>query len=170
MRAIAPLMVLALLAPQVLPTEIQVHDTAPKDIIDELYDLIQEMDDLTDKLRDDQVNDSVIVTGKAIEEKIDNLIKEIEEARPSIRNAERSKQAMMAAGRQPKKISKLSAPTPPGKVTVHRTVLQDFTDSSWYKLPDAKRGEMVQTWASEIPVRWKSRIEAYFVSVATNEK
>jgi hypothetical protein len=168
MRTLAPLLLLALLARQVLSTEIQVDDSAPKDIIDELYDLVRDMDDLTDKLRDDQTNDSVSVFGKQIEDKLDGLIKEIENAKPSIRRPARSDQALKAAGREPKKISCLS-PLTPGKVTPHRIVLQEFTDSQWYKLPDARRGEMIQTWASELPVRWKCRIEAYFVSVAANE-
>jgi hypothetical protein len=162
-------MIMALLGRQVLSTEIQVDDFGSKDIIDELYELVRNMDDLTDKLRDDQVNDSVKIAGKEIEDKIDKLIDEIENAKPSIRAPVRADQAMKATGRQPKKVSSLTAPVQ-GKVTPHRVVLQEFTDANWHKLPDARRGEVIQTWASELPVRWKSRIEAYFVSVASLDK
>ena len=171
MRTLALILIMALLMRQVLATEIEVDDFASKDIIDELYELVRNMDDLTDKLRDDQVNDSVKIAGKEIEDKIDKLIDEIENAKPSIRAPLRADQAMKAAGRQPRKVSCLSSSSSvQGKVVPHRVVLQEFTNSNWHKLPDAKRGEVIQTWASELPVRWKSRIEAYFVSVASLDK
>ena len=43
------------------------------------------------------------------------------------------------------------------------------SQSQWAKLPPAIRDEMLQTYGSEMPERWRKRLQAYFLSIAAEE-
>jgi hypothetical protein len=145
-----------------------------KDLVAELYELQEQMDDLTDQLRSDEHHDAVQVRGKEIEDKLNKLIDEIENAPlgPSVRGKSRRLQAQTAQGNKPQDKSRLPAPRPPPGSVIPRDIarVEQGKDASWYKLPPSKRGEVIQTWASEMPLKWKARIAAYFVSVSGEDK
>jgi hypothetical protein len=153
----------------VAATEIDSGAPEPKDLVDDLYDIIEQMDNMTGQLRDDECHDGVQLRGKEIEERLTKLIDEIEKQKPKFENPGRDQQALAATGRQPKKISQLSSPLAGSCIVRRSETVQREADTSWYKLPPSKRGQVVQAWGSDMPMQWKSRLGAYFLSLAVQE-
>jgi len=122
-------------------------------------------------LRDDSHNQSVQIAGTEIESELTKLIDEIEKTnRVEMRRKTRTEQALYAkTGRDPMQKSFLGGPIL-GSVIARKTPLERATDASWFKLPDAKRDQVIQSWGVEMPLRWKARIGAYFASIAAEEK
>jgi hypothetical protein len=146
-----------------------------KDLIDELYELSGKMNDLQDRLRDDRT-DRVVVEGKEIDDKLSIIIEEIEKTSKQQSSSplekekrQRQDQARIAQGSMPK--HNLGPHHEPGKVYRSSAAsIPQEKDSSWYKLPDKPKDEVIQTWGTEMPLRWKSRIAAYFISIASEDE
>lgn len=162
-------LILFLLASPVLAEEIDPGGDGPQTVSDELYDIYDKMREMEDSLRGDKTNARVQLNGKEIEDQLDKLIKEIEEAKESDRPprgkvlAERWKKLRSLASDNPKPRT-----IPPGSVRPS-SESRIPVRNSWYNLPPDARGEMIQTYAAELPLKWKARIAAYFISIAVEE-
>lgn len=167
------ILILLLLSSSLFAVEIESPNNEPRDLVEELYQLKEQMDDLTDQLRDDEHHDGVQIRGKEIEEKLNKIIDEVENARVVHKEGDpRSRQMSAAKGHKPASKSKLPPPVKGSVInrddaSKNQVVRSD--NANWYKLPDAKRDQVIQSWGSEMPLRWKSRISAYFISVADAE-
>jgi len=148
-------------------TEVEIGDMLPKSYAEELHDLAADMEEAADSMRDDYYGTRLDLD--PIEERLDKLIRELEDT--SHKTLKRARQAAIAQhGAEPKR--GLWRGKPPLGLVIKRDagrVKQDAS-SDWFKLPPSQRGEVIQAWASEMPVKWKSRLEAYFVSVAAEER
>jgi hypothetical protein len=130
---------------------------------EELDELASRMSDLEAKLRGDQIDGSVVVDGKEIESRLDKLIKEVEADSKKFRETKRDKQIGQLAGKGPGK-----AVPKPGSITRLLPVTPGSADS-WTKLPPADRFQIIQSYVADVPLRWRKRLESYYVSIAAEE-
>jgi len=138
-----------------------------KDIVDDLYEIKDQMDNLTDQLREDEHHDGVQLRGKEIEDKLTRIIDEIEKNPPRFKSLKRDAQAQQA--KHPRPISEKPPDEPARVLRRIESVIIPEKDSNWWKLRDSRRGEVIQSWGVEIPLRWKARIAAYFISISAEE-
>lgn len=166
MRAVAIL--LAVLALSAMAEEVTVD--GPETIVDEILLIHDEMKDMEGLLRDDRTGPPVQVQGKVIIDALDKLIKEIEDAKETDKRpkgkplAERWKK-VTGAGEGGQGVKK---PIRSG----HDAHLHEGPDyrNAWNQLGKRFRDEVLQTYGEEISLRWKKRIEAYFISLAAEDK
>ncbi len=134
---------------------------------------VQEIADLEriieNKLRDDEHNHTVSIDIDESIERMEKLIKDAEEIEDSSPDSHRKGDLLHMKygprgdkpGRNPPKVAGTDA-----KADVH----YDPKDiGEWARLPRSQRGEIVQVWASDLPILWKKRVEAYFLSVNADD-
>jgi len=138
-----------------------------------LKDLAEKMKDVEWMLRDDRHDVFVQMRMKNIAGKLDAMIAEAEKAEQQQQQKQKQEQKQtqkqkrqqerqqLASGPNPN--SQLGPATPQGPTQVSGTA------SKWAKLPPAARDELLQTYANEVPMRWRNRLEAYFLSIAAEE-
>lgn len=68
---------------------------------------------------------------------------------------------------QPKQNSELGQPSPSDSAKGSAQVAGK--SSTWSQLPPASRDEILQSYATEMPPKWRKRLEAYFYSIAVEE-
>lgn len=146
----------------------------------QLKDLSGVMKDVELKMRDDRYDEVVQVDQNEIDEKLGDMIRElekmqrmkIEQQQKESRN-QQSKRRLATLGEgddvspRPRTASR---PPPPAKaderVNSGRVVSRG---DNWAALPQAEREELLQVFRPEVPLRWRKRLEAYFVSLAAEE-
>ncbi|HYG74980.1 MAG TPA: HEAT repeat domain-containing protein [Planctomycetota bacterium] len=147
----------------------------------QLTDLSGSMKSVEQKLRDDRHDEVVQVDQKDIDDKLTNMISELEKMAQMKQQQQQQKEkqdskrrlSMMTGEQQspsPKPGKAGSKPPPPeraeSKLNAGRVV---GGNENWAKLPAAERDELLQIFRPEVPLRWRQRLEAYFVSIAAEE-
>ncbi len=160
------LVLIAILSSRLLAEEIEVYPewrTVPEEV-QEIADLERMIEN---KLRDDQHNHTVSLDIDESIERMEKLIKDAEEIEENSPESHRKRDLLdMKNGgnkpdRKPPKVAGTDA-----KAGVH----YDSKDiGEWARLPRSQRGEIVQVWASDLPLLWKKRIESYFLSVNADD-
>ncbi len=133
-----------------------------KTVAEEVHDISFLMLTIESRLRDDNIDHSVQIDSKEVIARIEKIIKDAEEEESS------QKSKGKKDGKKPGKDSDL---------TDHKrimplkenTIYDDGTRDIWARLPREQRGEIVQTWAKDYPLRWQQRIAAYFLSINAAE-
>jgi hypothetical protein len=165
-------------APVKTPDLAEVPDHA--DYGKQLKELSGVMKDVELKMRDDRYDEVVQVNQNEIDEKLGDMIRElekmqrmkVEQQQKESRN-QQSKRRLATLGEgedvspRPRTASR---PPPPTKaeerVNSGRVVSRG---DNWAALPQAERDELLQVFRPEVPLRWRKRLEAYFVSLAAEE-
>jgi len=139
-----------------------------------LTELAVNMKDVEGKLREDRHDEAVQFDGKNIEDKLSDLIRELEKMKQQSQSESSNSQSkqkgrkQLAAGRQggqPRGGGKgpgsadsaINAPEVVGR------------SERWASLPVKERDELLQIYRPEVPIRWRKRLEAYFISIAAEE-
>lgn len=139
-----------------------------------LTELAVNMKDVEAKLREDRHDEAVQFDGKNIEDKLSALIREFEKMKQQSQSESSNSQSkqkgrkQLAAGRQggqPRGGGKgpgladsaINAPEVVGR------------SERWASLPVKERDELLQVYRPEVPIRWRKRLEAYFISIAAEE-
>ena len=151
----------------------------PNDYHRKLSALSRDMGDVELKLRDDRHDETVQIDQQDIERKLNDLISELEKTAQAsqsqglnARERERLERRAALGATQPQGQS-----TRPGSKPVRGTggtgalVPSSVTGrhEKWASLPNKERDELLQVYRPEIPLRWRRRLEAYFLSVAAEE-
>lgn len=145
----------------------------------QLSDLSGQMKSVEQKLRDDRFDEVVQVDQNDIDEKLGDMIRELEkmqimrqEMREQTDRKQTSKRRLSMMGEDEiTRTPRSSAPRPPSpvanesRVNAGRVVGRE----NWASLPQAERDELLQVFRPEVPLRWRKRLEAYFVSLAAEE-
>ncbi len=126
---------------------------------DKLRDIVELMKDVEYKLWEERADTTVQIDGKKVEDELEKLIREVEGRGDGDGNKN---------GKKPMHDSHGWHVVVPEIERENKAGGADSRDG-WSKLVARKREEMVQVWASELPLRWKSRISAYFLSLAKAE-
>ncbi len=127
---------------------------------DKLRDIVELMKDVEYKLWQERADTTVQIDGKKVEDDLEKLIREVEARGDKPGNKNGKKALDDSHG--------WHVMVPETEEGCVRAFDPDARDR-WSKLVARKRDEMVQVWASEMPLRWKSRISAYFLSLAKAE-
>lgn len=161
-----------------LGTKLPKEDDGQGDAIQKLKELSSRMREMEAKLRDDRHDDAVLADGGGIEKDLSTLITQLEKSQQQQQQkqekqnqSERQKQKQerqQAMSQQPKPNSGLGSPVPPG-LPQPETAKVEGKQSPWAKLPPSAREELSQAYAEEMPIRWRKRLEAYFISIAGEE-
>jgi len=140
--------------------------------------LAGEMQSVEKKLRDDRHDSSVQNDQQDVQIKLAEMIKTLEDLEQAkTQQAQSSKDgkkrwASLASSGQPAstKGSKLSMPArDPGQEAAFQAARVAEQRNRWANLPASSRDEMLQVFRPEVPIRWRKRLEAYFLSVAAEE-
>jgi hypothetical protein len=150
-------------------TEVELPE---KTVFDEIHEIIDVMVNLEDRLHDDRHDLVVQLQGKEIEDRIEKLIKDIEDddkdeenGKPRTRTKIKPSEAKI-----PMKDSKLKRQDVPAKVIPREQMAWDTQAyHDWARLQDLKRDSILQSYHEELPARWKKRLEAYFLSINAEE-
>ncbi len=136
----------------------EIEQPTKEDTLHERFlDIIYDMWSVQDSLRDDKYNHTVQLKGKEVEDKIQKIIDEAEE---------REKNQVAGSGNGPKKDSDTNGQSNE-RLKEH---LRYIGDKGYNPEPySVRRGDMTQLYARDIPVRWRKRMEAYFISVVSEE-
>lgn len=159
MKTILLFLVLSL---NVFSNEVFIEKTA----YEELKEIESLMDRMSTQLYWDRTDQSVQLRGKEIENRLNALIKEVEARKDSqIISSLRHKQLKELAGTY--------TPPPPRPLTKEEirkdTVEKVDYHKKWANLPPINREQILQSINSEIPLRWRDRIAAYFISIAAEK-
>lgn len=145
---------------------------------DVLGKLSKDMRAVEEKLRADRHDQAVQVDQKGIEDRLAQLIKKVEEMQQQQQQSQskqKQQQQQPQQGQQPGQQKQASSPMADSKLggSAQRGALNPAEVASrqaeWAKLPPAMRDEMLQVYREGMPERWRRRLEAYFLSVATEE-
>ncbi len=139
-----------------------------------LTKLAEDMKAVEEKLRSDRHDQAVQADGANIEKQLTELIKKLEKSSSSSSKSkseqekEQQQQQKQANGQDKKDAkqgmqdSKLGANVPAGATNA---AMVSGTMDAWAKLPPAQRDELLQAFREDVPERWRTRLEAYFLSV-----
>lgn len=138
--------------------------------------LSEDMTDLHDKLRKDRHDETVQLEGKDVERKLQEMIDELQRMenvansqrkdRPQDRTRQASSSSSRSSGGRPDASGSGGGDGVEGRVNPSEVVARQET---WSQLPPKERDELLQIYRPEIPMRWRKRLEAYFVSVAQED-
>lgn len=143
-----------------------------------LKELATDMQSVESKLRDDRHDSSVQNDQQDVQIKLAEMIKTLEDLEQSkTQQAQNSKDGKKRWGAlasssspSPSKGSKLSMPPrDPAQEAAFQAARVAEQRNRWANLPAASRDEMLQVFRPEVPIRWRKRLEAYFLSVAAEE-
>lgn len=111
-------------------------------------------------LRDDKYDKTIQIDIQESIDRMEKLIKDAEEAKETDIESRRKNDLLAMKGDR-------KNPGKPPRVAGTDTDKKHYDDSSgdWAHLPRSQRNEIVQVWAADIPLLWKRRLEAYFLSV-----
>lgn len=145
-----------------------------KSLIKEMTEIADLMDEVHDNLREDRHDKVVHLKLDEIDERIGKLIVEGEDIERHKRKIEELDKRIGQSpdGKTPTRVSKLPAVNP-AKVKLMPQDPDSWISRDywlWSHLPRASRDEIIQCWAEEIPIRWRLRISAYFLSIGAAEK
>jgi hypothetical protein len=151
----------------------------PDEYQERLATLSKDMQNVHDKLRDDRHDETVQVDQRDIDDKLSEMINELEkmkQAQVSKSNEpdEEKRRRMQLIGgsaqasSRPRPDSKLSSGPGAGEGRVNPLEVTR-TQDRWASLPAKEREELLQIYRPDVPVRWRKRLEAYFVSIAAEE-
>jgi hypothetical protein len=146
------LLLVALVSISVLGYEINPEDYK-KDPIERLQEIAKEMAEMAQKLRDDRSDTTVQIQGDKIHDDLQKLISLVEMKMEHPTGGNSNAQAQGQSNPLWDKLTEAKKLPKPKK-------------TNWAALPPAQRDEILQTWSEDIPVLWKKRIEAYFISIA----
>jgi len=139
-----------------------------------LAKIASDMKAVEEKLRADRHDQAVQVDGSEIEKKLTKIIEQLEKScncqGSCNKPGEKEQQASQQKPGDPKEKkpgsglqdSKIGGSAAAG--AMNAAVVTDRMDA-WAKLPPAQREELLQAIREEVPLRWRSRIEAYILSV-----
>jgi hypothetical protein len=140
----------------------------------ELNKISEQMKEAANLLREDRHDVFVRVKLKEISGKLDSMISEAEKQqqqqnqKQNQNKQQQQKQSRMdSLAQSPKRNSSLGPKTEQGSMQDSAKVAGK--SSSWAKLPPALREELMQSFGADIPIRWRKRLEAYFISIAAEE-
>ena len=139
-----------------------------------LTKLATEMKSVEEKLRGDRHDQAVQAEGQNIEKQLTQLIEKLEKSCSSCKSpSEQKKEQQQQQQSQEKKESKtgmqdskLGGNVPHGATN---SALVTGSMDAWAKLPPAQRDELLQAFSTDMPARWRKRLEAYFLSVNAEE-
>lgn len=142
-----------------------------------LKPIAKNMERMADALRLDRHDVFTRASGQVAEDKLAGMIDKIEksqqEQQKQQREQEKQKQPQQRQeqrqqlGSKPQMDSKLGPDAPPGPTQDAAKVVKEA--DKWAKLPPAMRDQMLQSFSSDIPERWRKRLEAYYISIAAAE-
>lgn len=165
-------LLLVVLASSAYGIEVEGIDMSPQSVEEEIMLIHDEMKVLEGLLRDDRVGGAVEVDGKEIIDALDKLIKEIEDAKETDKEprgkslSERWKKLRSLAG-----IGRGRGRTAPPKTGSGRLPEGNgYAADRWSKISNEKREAMIQSYSEEVPMKWRWRISAYFLSINANDK
>lgn len=141
--------------------EIEQPEKPEKDDLQELREIQALMVEVHEALRADRTDRTVQMKGKEIEDRLEKIGHEIE-----LQEEREAKQA--SNPEKPQKPKKTPNQT---QIPAQVKSLTPWTalGKEWTHLPAEHRGTMLQTYANEVPARWRKRIAAYFISVQSDE-
>lgn len=143
-----------------------------------LSELAGVMKGVEQKMRDDRYDEVVQVDQNEIDEKLGDMIQELEkmqrlaiEKQQKETRQQQARRRLAALGQQedsprPRTVSRPPPPVGEARVNSGRVVSRG---DNWASLPQAERDELLQVFRPEVPLRWRKRLEAYFVSLAAEE-
>ncbi len=144
-------------------------------------DLSKDMKSVEEKLRNDRHDQAVQVDQKGIEDRLTKIIMQLEKMQSQSQSQSQSKQKKKSQGSkqqrqkgQGKKSGQPSSPlSNPQDGSAARGALRaaevSGVQDQWAKLPPQLRDEMLQVYREGMPERWRKRLEAYYLSVASEE-
>ncbi|HEY3319376.1 MAG TPA: HEAT repeat domain-containing protein [Planctomycetota bacterium] len=161
-----------------LPQEIPEQADYQKD----LADLSDNMHEVAGKLREDRHDTTVQIDQENIDSRLTDLIRELEKVRKAQQSSQQQnsprqkeqeqRQAMLGAQPQTSQPPRRAAE----KLQSNPTAGNNGDSASvvgkadrWARLPEKDRDELLQVFRPEVPLRWRKRLEAYFISVAAEE-
>lgn len=134
----------------------QKHNT----VAEEVHEIAGVMWEIENQLRDDKTDALVQLNLKEAIDRIEKLIKDAEELPAG--NADSDYKRGLRALKDSDTKGDVKRP----QVASHQEPYEfQIQPGDWASLPRKERGEIVQVWASEVPLRWKQRIAAYFLSL-----
>jgi len=147
------------------------------DAANELAALAKEMKEVEAKLRGDRHDVAVQNQGKDIEKKLAVLIEKLDKqcnnsGSGSGQKKSEQQQQQQQQGNKPgqgsggMKGSELGGAAPPSSLNPAQVANKT---EAWAKLPAAQRDELLQAFREDVPERWRKRLEAYFLSIASEE-
>ncbi len=139
-------------------------DPKQNTVAEEVHEIAQIMLTVENQLRDDKTGETVKADIKEAIDRMEKLIKDAEELEGPDSPYKRGLKALRdsrAEDRHIKPKIRVLAEANDGRYVRY--------PDSWASLPRAERGEILQVWAREIPLRWQQRIAAYFLSVNAAE-
>ncbi len=118
-------------------------------------------------LRDDKFNKSIQLDIQESIDRMEKLIKDAEEIdENSPESCRKHDLLVMKGARQPnRRPPKVQDSTDPKSYVVY----EKHDTDEWARLPRSQRKEITQVWATDLPVIWKRRLEAYYRSVNASE-
>lgn len=148
-----------------------------KSIEDEIRAISKEMALVADQLRADRADSTVQLDQKSATDRLAKLIKAIEDAKPSDQKADPKKKPLAvfesemkakggsgSGGNNP---GQGGPPAPTGTKEDPPKVAGRFAE--WGKLPKSSRDELLSAMGNDVPLRWRKKLEAYFLSIAAEE-
>lgn len=149
------------------------------DAANELAALAKEMKEVEAKLRGDRHDVAVQNQGKEIEKKLAVLIEKLDKqcnnsgsGSGQKKSDQQQQQQQQQQGNKPGqgsgglKGSELGGAAPPSSLNPAQVANKT---EAWAKLPAAQRDELLQAFREDVPERWRKRLEAYFLSIASEE-
>ncbi|HYF50860.1 MAG TPA: hypothetical protein VEJ63_15705 [Planctomycetota bacterium] len=114
----------------------------------------------------------LVIRGKQLEQRLAKLISQLSSIEEPVRAMrERSASPLAPAlDAAPRTETASKAEERTGAVPASRDdTPPDVTarNDNWSRLPAAQRDELLQTWRSDLAVRWRKRLEAYYLSLST---
>jgi hypothetical protein len=143
-----------------------------KTVGEELIDISHLMVELEGRLYDDRHDLVLQLQAKEIEERMEKLIKDAEEEEKNEKEGKGTKKKDSKKPGEPKKDSKLEQRQVGEELKViHRERMpwetREYDD--WARLSNIKRDPILQVYNNEMPVLWKKRLMAYFLSINEEE-
>ncbi len=149
------------------------------DYAKQLSDLSGTMKDVAHKLRDDRFDETVQVDQNDIDEKLSDMIRElekmqqlkVEKSEKDSKKAQSRRRLAMMMGEEQQSSNPRAAqkPPPPAANEARLNAGKVVGRENWAALPQAERDELLQVFRPEVPLRWRKRLEAYFISLAAEE-
>lgn len=144
-----------------------------------LKELAGEMQTVEKKLRDDRHDSAVQNDQQDVQIKLAEMIKTLEDLEQAkTQQAQSSKDGKKRWGALSSSSSQSSSgqkaklsmpPRDPAQEAAFQAARVSEQRNRWANLPASSRDEMLQVFRPEVPIRWRKRLEAYFLSVAAEE-
>lgn len=158
------ILILLFLCLPLLAQEIEVIPEE-KDIADEIHEIATLEMSIGERLRDDKTDRTLQEDIEESIERMEKLIKDADAVKETDKETKRKNDLLVLKGkRAPNK-----NPSNRSEDLKQKSEEYGRENNDWASLPRSDRDEIVQTWAKDIPTRWRKRIEAYFLSVNADD-